>query len=126
MTGHPREVHVRLSELAFDSLQLDESATHADTAQHIAREIDDTSILCASEFVAGPEAFGALEFDVATDHFARCEEYARRNPIRCSSSSGRSVAACPVEPWSARTRREGRGALPATIVSTAGGLNTRW
>ena len=55
------QIHVRLSELAFDKLQLDESATHAATAQDIAHEIDDPSILARVEFAAGLEKFGALD-----------------------------------------------------------------
>jgi class 3 adenylate cyclase len=73
------QIHVRLSELAFDKMQLDESSRHAATAQDIAHGIDDPSILARVEFGAGLESYGALEFDAATDHFARCEDYARRD-----------------------------------------------
>jgi class 3 adenylate cyclase/DNA-binding SARP family transcriptional activator len=73
------QIHVRLSELAMNKMQLDESSVHAGTAQDIAAGIDDPSILARVEFGAGLESYGALDFERATEHFARCEEYARRD-----------------------------------------------
>ena len=71
------QVHVRLSELAFNNLRLDEARDHATIAQDIATEVADLSALARIEFATGLETFGALELDAARDHFARCEQYAR-------------------------------------------------
>ena len=60
------------------------------------------------EFSAGLDSFGALDFDAATDHFARCGSSAARGP-RLADRGIRAgpTAVDPVESRTARTRRGG-------------------
>jgi DNA-binding SARP family transcriptional activator/class 3 adenylate cyclase len=77
--GHPdtrAQIHVRLSELAFGRMHLEEARVHADTAQQIAEEIDEQLILARVDFTTGLERFGALDFRAAHECFDRCEDRA--------------------------------------------------
>jgi DNA-binding SARP family transcriptional activator/class 3 adenylate cyclase len=77
--GHPdtrAQIHVRLSELAFSRMQLEEARVHADIAQEIAEGIDEQLILARVDFTTGLECFGDLDFTAAHECFDRCEERA--------------------------------------------------